>query len=128
MSTPNPVRARLVVIGALTALSVGAVAHADDRVAEVSPPTTVIGYSDLDLSKEADSRELYTRLRRASSRVCDQHSDIRDLRMKRLYVECYQETLARAVSDVDNATVKAAFATDDQIHVAQRSGTTRPRT
>ena len=123
MFSPITVRvARLVAVGALTALSFGVTAHAGDLSTEVGPAKTVIGFSDLDLSKAADARVLYSRLQRASSHVCDSYSDIRDLRMKQLYAACYQDTLARAVEDVGNAAVKAEFAADDEIRVAEREG------
>lgn len=123
MSSPVTVRvARFVFIGALTALSFGVTAHAGELSTEIGPARTVIKYSDLDLSKEADARVLYSRLQRASSHVCNSYSDIRDLRMKRLYAACYQDTLGRAVEDVGHAAVKAAFSADDQIRVAGRDG------
>ena len=121
MFSPITVRvARFVAVGALTALSFGVTAHAGELSTEVGPAKTVIRYSDLDLSKEADARVLYSRLQRASSHVCNSYSDARDLRMKRLYAACYQDTLARAVEDVGNAAVRAQFAADDEIRVAER--------
>ncbi|HEY0684373.1 MAG TPA: UrcA family protein [Steroidobacter sp.] len=121
MSSPVTFRvARFAAIGAFAALSFGVTAQAGELSTEVGPAKTVIQYSDLDLSKEADVRALYSRLQRASARVCNQNSDIRDLRMKRLYSACYQETLERAVESVGHSALTAAFAADDQIRVAGR--------
>lgn len=127
MSSPITVRvARLVVVGALAALSFGA--QAGELSTEEGSAKTVIGFSDLDLSKEADARVLYSRLQRASSHVCDGYSEVRDLRTKQLFDACYQDTLARAVEDVGHASVKAAFAADNRIRVAKREGKALART
>ncbi|MBM0104039.1 UrcA family protein [Steroidobacter sp. S1-65] len=121
MSSPITIRvARFVAVGALAAWSFGA--QAGELSTEQGSAKTVIGFADLDLSKEADARELYSRLQRASSHVCDGYSEVRDLRTKQLYDACYQDTLARAVEDVGHAAVKAAFAADNRIRVAKRDG------
>jgi hypothetical protein len=39
----------------------------------------------------------------------------------KLYNECYQDTLARAVDSVDHAAVKAAYVADDHVRLADRS-------
>ena len=114
----SPITFRVARFVAIAALSFGAAAHAGDMSTEVGPARTVIKYSDLDLSKDADVRALYGRLQRASAHVCNQYSDIRDLRMKRLYSACYQETLGRAVESVGHSALSAEFAADDQIRVA----------
>ena len=121
MSSPNTFRvARFVVAGALAALSFGVSAQAGEVVTEVGTARTAIRYADLDLAKQADAQALYGRLQRASSQVCDSYKDSRNLGMKPLYDACYQDTLARAVESVGHAAVKAAYAADDGIRVADR--------
>ena len=81
----------------------------------------VIKYSDLDLSRDSDVRELYARLRRASDEVCSQFRDSLELRNKRLYKSCFQDALTRAVDSVDHAAVPAMLAGARSIHIAGRN-------
>ena len=117
--------ARYVAAFGVAVLSFGAVsAHADkvsDKGSAADVPTTVVGYSDLDLSKESDARSLYVRLQRASRLVCGDYRDQRNLKTKSMYNACYQESLARAVQNVDHASLTAVFAADERIRVASRS-------
>lgn len=112
--------ARYITAFTVAALSVGA-AHAGDVVTAESPAQTVVSYTDLDLSKDADVRALYARLQRASARVCGEYMDLRNLGLKRRYDACYQESLARAVDSVGHASVKAVFAADERVRMAGRS-------
>jgi UrcA family protein len=112
--------ARYVAFSAIATLGFGVAAHAGDAATATGAKETVIRYSDLDLSQDADVRTLYSRLQRASNRVCDLNQDGRDLRAKRLYQACYQDTLGRAVDNVGHAAVKAMYASDDKIRVAGR--------
>lgn len=112
--------ARHVVLGAITALTFGVAAHAGDVTTEAGTHKTVISFSDLDLSRDADVRTLYSRLRRASDEVCGQYRDSRDLRTKQIYKMCYQDTLARAVESVDHAAVTAMYAADERVRMANR--------
>jgi UrcA family protein len=114
--------ARYVAACAVTVLSFGAVAHADEMSTDVvGPATTTVRYGDLDLSKQNDAQALYGRLQRASNSVCVQYKEPRNLQKMKLYNACYQEALARAVDDVGHAAVKAAYAADDKVRVANRS-------
>ena len=117
---------RYVAAFGIAALSFGAGAAQAEQLADASVAKTV-AYSDLDLSKDADVQALYVRLQRASDQVCGDYKDLRNLRMKRLYEACYQDTLARAVDDVGHASVKAVFAADERIRVADRSSRTQVR-
>jgi UrcA family protein len=123
--------ARYVAAFGVAALSCGAAsAHADpvaNQVTMAGSTQTVVAYPDLDLSKESDVRSLYERLQRAAKRVCGQE-DLRNLHMKRLQNECYQESLGRAVDDVGHASVKAIFVADERIRLASRASKTSART
>lgn len=122
--------ARSVVTFGVVALSMaGLTAQAASRaVADTAPVQTVVGYSDLDLSKEADAKKLYARLQRASDHICRGRKDLRNLHITRLQDACYQDTLARAVNSVGHPAVKAVFAADERIKVASRSSKSTPRT
>ena len=112
--------ARNVALSAVVALTFGVAAHAGDSLDETSAHKTVIGYSDLDLSRNSDVRVLYGRLQRASDEVCNQFRHSPDLRTKRQYNACYQDALSRAVDSVGHASVKAMY--EDHIRMAGRDG------
>jgi UrcA family protein len=121
MSTNNTFRA--IAFGALTALAVGATAHASDvTTTATGVRKTVINYSDLDLSRASDVRELYSRLQYAADQVCQQYSSSSDLRMQRLYRGCYQGALIRAVNSIDHDAVTAMLTQDRRIRLAVRNG------
>lgn len=124
MSSHNAFRAsRYVAFGAFTALAFGVTAHADDvTTTDNGVPRTVVDYSDLDLSRNSDVRELYSRLRSASDEVCAQYRDSSELRVKRMYKSCFQDALTRAVAGVDNAAVTAMLTGDPRIRIAGRGG------
>jgi UrcA family protein len=82
--------------------------------------STTVSYGDLDLSRDADAKVLYSRLRAAAKSVCGT-VDARNLRMRQAAAECFQQSLATAVSDVGNAKVAAAHASDPSIRVASRA-------
>jgi UrcA family protein len=119
--------ARYVAACAFTALTFGAAAHAEEAIDGKVAKATV-QYYDLDLSKQADAQTLYGRLQHASDRVCIRYKDYRDLGKMKLYNACYQDTLARAVESVGHATVKAAYAADENVRIASRSMKSRAST
>ncbi len=121
MSTAKNVRvARVVTVLGVAALSFGAAtAQASDQ-GDAAAAKTVVNYTDLNLSKQEDVRSLYARLQRASARVCGDYKDLRSLAMKRAFDACYQESLARAVDEVNHTAVTAMFAADSRIKMAGR--------
>jgi UrcA family protein len=80
---------------------------------------TTIEYGDLNLSNERDVNRLYARLQRASNRVC-QRNNGREHYQRRLFKECYVETLARAVSGINAVQLTKLHAARDA-GVAQRN-------
>lgn len=118
MTTAKNVRvARFVVALGVAALSCGAaLAHP----AGAEAPKAVVNYTNLDLSKESDVRLLYARLQRASELVCGDYQDLRSLASRRAYDTCYQESLSRAVNQVNHSAVTAMFAADSRVKVAGR--------
>lgn len=123
MSSQKTFRAaRYVAACAVTVLSLGAAAHAGEMSTDVvGPATMTVRYDDLNLSKQSDAQALYGRLRHASKKVCSRYLDLRNLPRMSVYNACYQDTLARAVDSVGHALVKAAYAADDKVRVADRS-------
>jgi UrcA family protein len=120
--------ARYVAACAFTALTFGAAAHAGDAPGTAKVPETTVDYSDLNLAKQADAQALYSRLQRASDRVCTQFKEQRDLRKMKLYNACYQDALARAVDSVGHASVQAVYAADENVRIASRSMKSRAST
>lgn len=120
--------ARYVAACAFTALTFGAAAHAGDAPGTVNVAEVTVSYADLNLAKQADAQTLYGRLQRASHRVCIQYKEPRDLRRMRLFNDCYQDALGRAVDSVDQATVHAVYAADETVRIASRSMKSRAST
>lgn len=125
----KPVRvARYVAAFGVAALACGATSARAEQATDAAPAKTVVGYSDLDLSNEADARALYVRLQRASEQVCGPYKDLRNLRLKRLHDACYQDSLARAVDSIGHASMHAIFAADDRVKMAGRASKAQART
>lgn len=121
MTSAKNVRvARFVVAFGVAALSCGAASAQPVSQNEAESAQTVVRYTDLDLSKDADVRSLYARLQHASARVCGQYNDLRSLAKKHSYDVCYQESLSRAVDAVNHSAVTAMFAADSRIKLAGR--------
>jgi len=112
--------ARYIAAGAFTVLTFSAAAHAGDVPTALRSAKITVRYSDLDLSKQSDAQVLYRRLQRASGQVCMHYRDLDSLSKKKLYDQCYQNALARAVDRIDHATVNAAYAADERVRIASR--------
>jgi UrcA family protein len=93
------------------ALSVAAPTHASDR-------QTTVQFEDLDMTRERDVKELYTRLQRASKNVCRDTRE-RGLSQRQFFKECYEEALQRAVDGVNAVQLTKLHASRDNM-VAQR--------
>ena len=63
----------------------------------------MVRYQDLDLAKSADTAQLYQRLRRAATRVCQMDQ------VDALDRECYRSALADAVAQVNRPQLTAYF-------------------
>jgi len=86
--------------------------------AQASERQTTVNFEDLDLSRERDVTELYTRLQRASRAVCQKNNG-RELYQRQLFKECYQEALERAVSRVNAVQLTRLHDSRDNM-IAQR--------
>lgn len=94
--------------------------------AEETFPQLTINYTDLDLSKQADAKTLYARLRTAARSVCRglEGKELRHIRQQRA---CHAQALADAVASVDHANVTALYRSDGNIRVAQRGADSQRR-
>ena len=91
---------------AVVAFSLPAIASADAG-AELKGRTEKIGYSDLNVEKQAGAEQLYRRLQLASKRVCGVESlkiagSVRVVSESR---RCYRDTLDAAVAKIDSAAL-----------------------
>jgi UrcA family protein len=111
-----PVRVVGVALAIAAATLVANIAAAKDRGAV----STVVNYSDLDLTHSADTARLYARLKYASHKVCNSY-DSRELKMRDLYAACYDKALSSAVAEVDDARLSSLHAAEPRIKVARRS-------
>ena len=67
-----------------------------------------VSYADLNIHSEAGAKVLYSRLKRASQKVCDvgsysQHGSVLEVRKAKA---CYHETLSTAVGNIDSDALK----------------------
>ena len=109
------------VVGAALAI-VAATLIADIAAAkEPGAVSTVVKYSDLDLTQSADTQRLYARLKYASQKVCASY-DSRELRMQSLREACFDRALSAAVEQVNDAKLTSLHAAaEPRIRLARRS-------
>jgi UrcA family protein len=80
--------------------------------------STVVAYSDLDLSMSGDAARLYSRLQYAAKKVCNSY-DSRNLRTMEKHEACYADALNAAVDEVDDAKLTALHTAEPRIRVAR---------
>lgn len=104
---------RAVLMTAITALSVvgTAAAHAEPRVAGETGDTGdhrawTVKYDDLDINTDSGAKALYSRLRTAARRVCTSFEG-KELRQKEQWKSCFNDSLARAVVNVNQERLTA---------------------
>jgi UrcA family protein len=90
----------------LAAAALGLVLAAGSASAGSDVHAVAVRYGDLDLSGEEGVRALYGRLEAAADRVCGPRSQ-RDLGVYRLWRNCRDDALARAVTQIGNARLAA---------------------
>ena len=99
---------------ALCALLGSAFSSTAADAATADPWGVIVSYADLNLSRPADARVLYQRLRGAAARVCVEVPTY-ELARSAAYRRCFQAALDRAVADVHSPALSA-------IHDSARSG------
>jgi UrcA family protein len=88
-----------------------------------APHTVTVEYRDLNLNDSKDVTALYDRLGSASREVCA-HLESKNVNQQRLWRQCVNKTLARAVLRVNDRTLTAMHQSgqrDQAILVAQSS-------
>ena len=73
------------------------------------PLTSVVHFSDLDLTRAEGARVLLGRLQHAARAVCSPEADSRDLYRISRYESCLKESMDRAVADVHAPLVSALY-------------------
>ena len=89
---------RAVLLTAVTAVSVVGAAAA--TAGETDLRTMTVNYDDLNINSDQGAKALYSRLRTAARRVC-MNLQGKELRQRELWTACFNESLARAVSAVN---------------------------
>ena len=73
-------------------------------------PSITVRYSDLNLTTEDGAKALYQRIARAARTVCDEALPPRDSLRISHWSQCYQDSVARAVDQVNSAKLTAMYA------------------
>lgn len=72
------------------------------------PPSMVVHFGDLDLTRSEGVAALYSRLKSAAETVCDSLED-RDIESRMSYTNCWHDALSRAVTKVDQPALTAYY-------------------
>jgi len=74
-----------------------------------SPPTKLVGYSDLNLDSETGARTLYARLRAASREVCVGFEGNESMEQRIAWARCYSSALSGSVARVNSAALSTLY-------------------
>jgi UrcA family protein len=107
------------VLGSL-ASPLGAIALTINRLGDV--PSRVVDYGDLDLSRKSGISTLYARINSAAREVCEP-LDVWSSKLLQKTHECRHDAVARAVGDVNSASLTSYF---EQRNKASAADTRRP--
>ena len=90
---------------AVIAFSVPAIAAAD----ELKGRSEKVVYSDLNVVKESGAQALYSRLQRASKRVCgvESYKNAGGIRIMSEQRDCFRNAMNEAVAQINNPTLTA---------------------
>lgn len=72
------------------------------------PASRVVGYGDLDLSRDSGVATLYSRINSAARAVCEP-LDVIMLKLLRERFDCRQDAVARAVSEVNSPALTSYY-------------------
>jgi UrcA family protein len=103
ISIQNTARAAAFFLGGAIALCA---LHVTAKAAEEGFPTRKVGYADLDISKPAGARVLYSRIVRAAHQVCG-IDQFKNLATEHLVKECTDQAIDKAVNDVGSPALSA---------------------
>lgn len=94
--------ASILALAATTGIATTAQADGFPRYDDV-----VVSYSDLNLDSAAGNQKLYARLANAASRACGNEPAVRDIERRAQYRACVEETLNRAVDEINSSNQRA---------------------
>ena len=96
----------VVTIIAVVAFSIPAIATADT---ELKGKSEKVSFSDLNVSKQEDAQQLYSRLQQASKRVCDVEplKVSRSVKVLSQSMRCYRQTMNVTVARIDRDALTA---------------------
>jgi UrcA family protein len=83
--------------------------HAADRFSDSEPMKKTVTYGDLNLANPRGVQQLYRRIVGAAQQVCDDLNG-RSLQAKEQFAICTKQSIARAVSAVDQPALTALHA------------------
>lgn len=83
--------------------------HAADRFSDSEPMKKTVTYGDLNLANPQGVQQLYRRIVGAAQQVCDDLNG-RSLQAKEQFAICTKQSIARAVSAVDQPALTALHA------------------
>jgi UrcA family protein len=104
---PRLAAASAALAACLVVLGAANTAHAGIPAADV--PSVTVRYGDLNLETAAGTQMLYARIAAAARQVCAVPSDVRDLAGLAAARTCEKEAIARAVREVNNPHLAAAY-------------------
>jgi UrcA family protein len=107
------------VVGAALAIAAATLIADIAAAKEQGAVSTVVKYSDLDLTRPSDTARLYARLKYASQKVCNSY-DTRDLKMRELHAACFDKALSSAVAEVNDARLTSLHAAEPRVRLARR--------
>jgi UrcA family protein len=113
--------APLHVVGAVLAIAAASLVADIAAAKEREAASTVVNYSDLDLTSSSDTARLYARLKYASQKVCNSY-DSRALRTRDVHAACFDNALNDAVAEVNDARLTSLHAAEPRIRLARKSG------
>lgn len=111
-SVKRPALIGIALLAAALSANLASAANADEGVR-----TTVVSYSDLDLSQSRDVQRFYSRLRHAARTVCD-NSPGSDLSLLLKYEACVARAVSDAASQV-NSEQRVALRRADSQHLSE---------
>ena len=115
----NVVRAVVTAIGVAT-LALSASAASASSTDYFGSPTMRVDFQDLDLTKQADTKRLYSRLRLAASQVCIGYPSQSRLLRSSARAKCETRALTTAVEAIAHPALTALHSANPQMKFAQR--------
>jgi len=98
--------------GAITLCALQATARASDD----GLPKRTVSYADLDISKPAGAKILYSRIQAAANQVCD-FGAYWEMSTRQMQRDCVKGVIDKAIKDVDSPALSALHSTNP-IHLA----------